>query len=120
GAVWFVTGNDCLYTQREAAKDSPERLDKLALLEGWGQLPEGGGTGKGLAGDAASGLATGNPALSRMPPGGLMELGAQECTTPSGFKVGCRIRSLQQNVGGFQFQKCGEEKHAALWRVIKI
>jgi putative DNA primase/helicase len=120
GAVWFVTGNDCLHTQREAAKDSPERLDKLALLEGWAQLPEGDGTGKGLTVDAAISLATGSPVQFAMLHGAVMKLLGKDGKTPSGSRVGCRIRSLQQNVGGFQFQRCGEENHSTLWRVIKI
>jgi len=49
GAVWFATGNDCLTTQRKAATDSPDRLEKLALLDGWAQLPNGDTTGHTLA-----------------------------------------------------------------------
>ena len=46
GAVWYATDEDCLTTQRHAAAESPERLEKLALLEGWSQLPDG--TDRGL------------------------------------------------------------------------
>jgi hypothetical protein len=41
GAVWFATGNDCLETQRKATRESPERLEKFALLTGWAKLPNG-------------------------------------------------------------------------------
>ena len=48
GAVWFATGRDCNTTRRKAAEESPDRQNKLALLEAWGELPNGGpGGGSG-------------------------------------------------------------------------
>jgi len=46
GAVWFATDRDCCATQFAAAADSPDRRDKVALLEGWRELP-GGKAGEG-------------------------------------------------------------------------
>ena len=41
GAVWFATGNDCLVTQRQARDEAPDRLEKVSLLMGWSELPDG-------------------------------------------------------------------------------
>jgi hypothetical protein len=38
GAIHYATGNDCLHTQREAAKSQPDRTDKAALLAGWMEI----------------------------------------------------------------------------------
>ena len=39
-AVWWVTTNDCLHTQRQATKNSPDRIKKLALISAWKNLPD--------------------------------------------------------------------------------
>lgn len=45
-AVWFSTGRDCSATQIKAADESPDHLGKIALLDGWRELP-GGKAGQG-------------------------------------------------------------------------
>jgi len=118
GAVWFATGNDCLTTQRAAAEESPDRQDKLALLEGWKELP--GGSDRGLTVEDALRLVTEDPAryamlhavLSRISKDGKM-------ATPK--QIGNRIRAMKsQPVGGLRFQKYGESNHTVLWRVVNV
>ena len=41
GAVWFATGNDCLVAQRDAHDEAPEKVERVALLSGWSELPDG-------------------------------------------------------------------------------
>lgn len=53
GAVWFATDRDCLTTQRQAAADSPDRADKIALLEGLWELPEAKTGRRGVTSDEA-------------------------------------------------------------------
>jgi len=38
-AVYFATGSDCLHTQRQATKDSPERIKRSALIQAWWNMP---------------------------------------------------------------------------------
>jgi hypothetical protein len=121
GAVWYATGNDCLTTQRQGAAESPERLDKLALLEGWAQLPEGGKDGKGVTVEEAIQTAIDNPIVYSMLHSALMRMKGAKEKTPSAKTIGYRIRGMdRQNVGGFRFECCGKENHARLWRARKL
>jgi len=117
GAVWFATGNDCLTTQRQAAKEMPDRLDKLALLEGWSQLP--GGTDKGLTVEEALREVESNAEKYRALHSALIRI-SRDGKLPSIRQIGNRIRAMQrQNTGGKMFQACGEDRDGArLWRVI--
>jgi putative DNA primase/helicase len=121
GAVHFATGNDCLHTQRQGAAESPERLDKLALLEGWSQLPEGGSDGKGVTVEDAIQTALDNPVVYSMLHSALMRMKSAKEKIPSAKTIGYRIRGMdRQNVGGFRFELCGKENHSRLWRVNKL
>jgi hypothetical protein len=120
GAVWFATEKDCLTTQRKSTEESPDRLDKLALLEGWTQLPGGDGSGNGLTIDEAIRETMADAGMYPMLHAALSKLTGKDGKTPSARSIQNRVRSLQQNVGGFSFQKCGEKNHATLWRVIKL
>jgi hypothetical protein len=117
GAVWFATGNDCLATQREAAKDSPDRLHKLALLEGWSKLP--GGQQAGLTVAEAVEIAQGNPVLYAMVHSAFMAM-SKDSKFPSSKAIGNKIRSMSdQNIDGWRFEKNLEKDHATLWRAYK-
>ena len=118
GAVWFATGNDCLINQRKAATDSPDRLEKLALLDGWAQLPRGDTTGLTLV-DAIREV-EGNPARYAALHGAFLAM-SKDSKMPSNKTIGFGIRSMnEQNIGGRRFEKAGEKDHATLWRVCKV
>jgi Bifunctional DNA primase/polymerase, N-terminal len=118
GAVWFATGNDCLHTQRQAAAESPERADKLALLEGWSQLPDG--TDRGLTITDAMLAVEGDPRSFAMLQASFLRM-SKDGKMPTAKQIGNRIRAMNgQNIGGQQFQRCGEKDHYAIWRVTKV
>ena len=105
-------------TQRHAAAESPERLEKLAILEGWSQLPEG--TDRGLTVQEAVQAVEGNPAAYAMLHAALLRI-SKDGKMPGLHRIGNRIRAMSgQNHGGLKFQKCGERDHAAVWRVAKV
>jgi hypothetical protein len=118
GAVWFATGNDCLATQREAAKDSPDRLQKLALLEGWSQLPDGKEAGVTLA--EAIRFVEHEPLVYSMLHAAFMAM-SKDSKLPGNKAIGNKIKSMNyQNIGGWRFEKMGERDHSALWRACKL
>jgi hypothetical protein len=118
GAVWFATGNDCLATQREAAKDSPDRLQKLALLEGWSQLPDGQGDGLTVA--EALAIVEEKPAVYAMLHGAFMAM-SKDSKLPGSKAIGNKIRSMNdQNIGGWRFEKNGEKDHSTRWRACQV
>jgi hypothetical protein len=119
GAVHFVTGNDCLTTQRKAAAEAPDRQDKLALLEGWAQLPDGGARGSGLTIEEAIRLAADSPATYPMLHSALMRF-SKDGKMPNHQRIGYTIRGMvRANIGGFRFERNGENRdHATLWRVV--
>jgi hypothetical protein len=116
GAVWMATGNDCLTTQRQAAQEMPGRAEKLALLEGWSELP--GGTENGLTVDEAMALVDSQPTMYPMLHSAFMRM-ARDGKTPTIRQIGNKIRAMcGQNIGGHKFAKCGEKAHYAIWRVV--
>ena len=118
GAVWYATGEDCLTTQRQAAAESPERLEKLALLEGWSQLPDG--TDRGLTAQEAVQAVEGDPRGYSMLHAAFLRM-SKDGKMATIKQIGYRIRAMSgQNIGGLKFQKCGERDHAAVWRVAKV
>ena len=118
GAVWYATGNDCLHTQRQAAAESPERLDKLALLEGWAQLPDG--ADRGLTVQDAVLLVEGDPRSYSMLHAAFLRM-SKDGKMPTIKQIGYRIRAMSgQNIGGLKFQKYGDRDHSTLWTVVKV
>jgi hypothetical protein len=118
GAVKFATGNDCLSTQRKAALDSPDRLQKLALLEGWAQLPEGKAIGLTVA-EALKAVDDDQDAYPMLH--GAFAAMSKDSKMPSNRTIGNKIASMnQQNIGGWRFEKAGEKDHATLWRARKL
>jgi hypothetical protein len=122
GAVHFATGNDCLHTQRQGAAESPDRLDKLALLEGWSELPGGNGDGEGLTIEEAINTAMEKPELYPTLHAVLMRMKGSKEKTPSVKAIAYRIRGMRgQNVGGMKFDKAGENRAGAVvWKVFKV
>ena len=118
GAVWFATDADCLHTQRQAAMESPERLDKLALLEGWSQLPDG--TDKGLTVQEAVKVVEERPEIYPTLYSAFLRM-SKDGKMPAIKQIGNRIRAMNgQNTGGQRFQICGHKAHYAVWRVTKV
>jgi hypothetical protein len=124
-AVWFATGNDCLYTQRQATEASPDRIKKMALIQAWKKLPD---QEKGITASQAVKMAKDTydgkkdglliyPELNSA----LSELGWKGDVIDSN-RLGYVIRGIQNtNYGGFKFVK-GESKgqHRVQWCVIEV
>lgn len=116
GAVWYATGRDCCSTRRVAAEEAPERLEKLALLEAWRQLQQGGEDGIGVTVEDAVQRAIENPqgdlhhALMKR---------SRDGKTPDVRRVGNFIRGMKgAMIGGLKFYKAGEHRRSAMWRVM--
>lgn len=126
GAVWFATGWDCNETRRQAAEESPERLDHLALMKAWAKHPYGGPDGRGLTAEEACRLANGD---SRVPGSGsemaeeLAEALARygrDGKVPPARQVGHTIRRMAgKNVEGLMFVRRGHHRNVVLWGVAK-
>ena len=118
GAVWFATGNDCLTNQRKAAAESPERLQKLALLEGWAELP--GGDTYGLTAAEALAFVEEYPARFAMLHGAFHAI-SKDSKLANTDRIGKKLRSMNgQNTGSMCFEKAGDENHSSRWRVRKL
>lgn len=126
GAVWYATEKDCCVTRRNAAAEAPERLDKLALLEGWQELKEGGDQGKGITvEDALKAIeddileGKGTPTKYAALHAALMRL-SRDGKMPSRRTVGTFIRGMKgANFENLKFEKASEYQRAALWKVSK-
>jgi putative DNA primase/helicase len=117
GAVGFATGLDCLHTQRQTASEAPERLDKIALLEGWAELP--GGQDRGLTTEEAIKLVTDSPERFATLHAAFMHLG-KDGKPLDRRHLGYRLRGMaSQNVGGWKFEKAGERNHTNAWKVTR-
>lgn len=117
GAVKFARDIDCLTTQRGAANDSPERSEKLALLEAWSSLPEGGTNGAGVTAAEARELAEQGPYATLRE--ALLNL-SRDSKLPTSSKIGFKLRAMAgQNIGGWKFENSGVKHHAVLWRACK-
>jgi hypothetical protein len=123
GAVWFATGRDCNATRRKAADEAPDRLAKLALLEAWAELPQGGPDGLGVTSEeahrlAADQLTTGNRdhplavALMRF---------SRDGKLPDVRRIGFTVRGMKgQNFEGRAFATVGTLRNSAQWRVSDV
>jgi hypothetical protein len=122
GAVWYATGRDCNTTRRRAADESPDRLNKLALLEAWILLPNGGPEGTGVTSEEAHRLAFGgkdapprSPDLAEV----LSRFSRDGDVSPR--IIGNVIRGMKgQNLGGMAFRSKGHRRRSALWYVEKL
>jgi hypothetical protein len=123
--LWFATGDDCLTTQRQAADDSPKRLEKLALLEGWRSLPKGstdGHTVQEMVELVFLKDEKGRPIDSPYPKmySALLGIGGKN-GIPSSTRVGQKLRGMRmENVGGFRFQEGAKRDNTIVWFVHKV
>lgn len=126
GAVWYATGWDCNETRRQAAEESPERLDHLSLLKAWANHPYGGPDGRGLTAEEACRLANGDQRV----PGANTEIAeeladalarfSRDGKVPQAKLVGHTIRRMAgKNVEGLMFVKRGLSRNVVLWGVAK-
>jgi putative DNA primase/helicase len=118
GAVWFATGLDCCSTLRKAAKESQERQQRIALLEGWLEL-EGGEQGITVAKAVERVIESPGKYLTLRRV--LMEL----CTKPGQpvdpNKLGYVIRGMKSAVNDdMRFEEAGEDHRAKKWRVVVL
>jgi hypothetical protein len=118
GAVWYAMDADCLVTQQQATAESPDRLDKLAILEGWARLP--GGATDGLTIDEALEMARPDDKGSSSYPelsNAFLRM-SKDGKYATVRRVSYRFRALRgQNIGGRRLVKSGERNHSTLWRV---
>jgi putative DNA primase/helicase len=118
GPVWFATNNDCLHGQREAAENSPRRLERLALLEAWSKLP---GAAAGFTVpevlEMAGRLGTPYEDLRDA----LMTFGMKGKFPDSG-RLGYKLRGMKNaNVGGLKLEDSGARRHhLVVWKVCKV
>lgn len=115
GAVWFATGRDCCVTRRKAADEAPERLDKLALLEGWAELPDGRTCGHTvehalrLIQESPERFATLRSAFTRR---------SRDGKLPTPRQIGNLIRGMKgAKFDKMAFEKAGERNRSACWIV---
>lgn len=116
GAVWYATGRDCCATRRKAADESPDRQDKLALLDGWLELP-GVKEKQGITASAAVKLVTESPNLYPILHNALMAYG-RDGKLATSRAIGNKIRGMRGNViGGKKFVEAGVDHNAVFWSV---
>lgn len=114
GAVWFATGSDCNATRKVAAKQSPERLNKIALLDAWSDLP--GGTSNGTT--VATALERAQEATQADLREVLLRFG-RDGKLPTPTKLGSIIRTMASvPLEGKKFESAGQTGYGnALWKV---
>jgi putative DNA primase/helicase len=120
-AVWFATGRDCLATQRKTANDSPDRLAKIALLEGWQELPGGkeGGltTGEAVA-IAEEAIAAKSSRYETIRAVMLQRGRGGRLATPGA--IGMILRGLKNTpVGGLKLKDTGIRRHGAVCWIVE-
>jgi len=116
-AVWFATDRDCLATQQKTADESPDRLAKIALLEGWSELPGGRHGQGGITATEACQLVEKNPEKFD----GLRAVLASRGRSgkpASSASLGFILRGLKNTpVGGFKLKENGKRHSAVCWVV---
>jgi Bifunctional DNA primase/polymerase, N-terminal len=119
GAVWYVTENDCLETQRKASFDSPDRLEKIALLVGWSELPHGLITGHTIK--EAVELAKDQPDSYSALAAAFSNITTRDGKTIDSAAIGRKFRGLRdQNHGGWVLESAGAVQGGVTkWRVKK-
>jgi Primase C terminal 2 (PriCT-2) len=117
GALWFAGAGDCCVTRRKAADDSPERLARVALLEGWKELP--GGRSSGVTANRACELVDRDrdsyPTLYNA-----LVLFGRDGKPATPRQVGNKLRGMKGNViAGMKFETAGEEHKIVRWVVVE-
>jgi len=115
GAVWWVTDIDCLTTQRNRAKEMPDRINKRALLEGWKELDP---SGNGKTAQEALEAVDSDPVRYATLKSAFMSI-SKDGKLPNVTRIGYKLRAMRKTpIGGMRFEKCGEARGAIVWTVI--
>lgn len=115
GAVWYATGLDCCATRRAAADEAPARMAKMALLEGWLELPDGRATAT-KAVESASSESDDYPILRNA----LMHFG-RDGKLATARSLGNIIRGMKGNlIDGRMFVQHSIEHSAIVWGVKQV
>jgi hypothetical protein len=117
GAVWFATNRDCLATQVRAAEESPDRLNRINLLEAWRELP-GGKLGEGgvTAAEALT-FAEKEPEKYATLRNALLQ-NRRDGKLPTSGSLGMTLGGMKNSlIGGLKLKRVGDIKRAALWSV---
>jgi hypothetical protein len=116
GAVIYAYGHDPCQTRRKAADEAPARLAKIALLQGWKELP--GGTLGGVTTPRAIQIVTERPDDFPTLHNALLHLG-RDGGKPAGPKsLGNTIRAMKGNtIEGMRFVEAGKVHGTTLWKV---
>lgn len=120
GAVHYATGYDPCQSRRDAARESPDRLNKLALITGWASLPHGSDGCRGHTATEARELAERNPGSFPILHEALINL-SRDGHMPSTKSIGRHMASLKDTpIGGLRVTQVGVHQHTILWRVDKV
>ena len=120
GAVHFATGYDPCQSRRDAAKESPDRLNKLALITGWASLPHGSDGCRGHTATEARDMAERNPGSFPILHEALINL-SRDGHMPSTKSIGRHMASLKDTpIGGLRVTQVGVHQHTILWRIDKV
>jgi putative DNA primase/helicase len=116
GAVWYATGADCNATRKVTAELSPDRVNKISLLDAWADLPGGMTNGTTIATVLELALETCHSDLKEV----LSRFG-KDGKLPSATKLGNIIRTMAGTpFDGKMFQIASTTGyHNAQWKVAK-
>jgi hypothetical protein len=118
-AVWFATERDCLATQRQTADDAPDRLAKIAVLEGLRELPDAKAGQSGVTSGEAIGLVEKNPLMFNTLRGVLLERGRGGKLANSGT-LGFILRGLKNTpIGGMKLKDTGFKRNSAVCWIVE-
>ncbi|MFI5460423.1 MAG: hypothetical protein ACHRXM_33825 [Isosphaerales bacterium] len=118
GAAWWVTGVDCLTTQRKRAKEMPDRLNKTALLQGWKELDPGG---KGKTAQEALEALDKQPEKYPILKSALLGI-SKDGKLPNVNRIGAKLRAMKKTpICGMRVQKCPEDRDGTtVWVVVDM
>jgi primase-polymerase (primpol)-like protein len=115
GAVLYAYGIDPCHTRRAAADEAPARLTRLALLEGWKELP--GGLLSGVTAAKAVKFVEENKDLYDTLRNALLQHGRDGKLAQS-RSLGHIIKGMKGNtIEGMKFVEAGKEHGTVLWKV---
>ena len=135
GAVMWSYGKDPCETRREAADESPERLQRLALLEAWKMLPESedGWTCNEVIKECGEVIRAWEAPkttthVSDPDPTGVWKVVidavrgvSRNGDLPSSLALGKTIAAMKGvNIDGKRFESAGKKHQAQAWKVVQL
>jgi hypothetical protein len=125
GAIWYATdGVDCLVTQRRAAKESPSRLRKTALVTSWESYQNDNGLAEcGATVDAVLNAVRPEPERPSACPRLLSAIMSfsKDGKLPSSTSLGKVISAMNEQVydDNLKFINHGFADHCVMWRAVR-